>query len=43
MVSLQSSHFPSLMLTAIQHSAFGGLFPGHESVDDWPAKRVAWL
>jgi hypothetical protein len=42
MVSSQSSHFPSLMLTAIQRGIFGGLLPGRESVDDWPAKRVAW-
>ena len=43
MVSSQSSHFPSLMLTTVQRGAFGGLLPGRESVDNRPTKHVAWL
>lgn len=41
MVTSQLPHFSSLMLTAIQRGAFGGLLPGCESVGGRPAKRVA--
>jgi hypothetical protein len=43
MISSQSSHFPSLILTAIQRGAFKGLLPGHESMDDWLTKLVSRL
>jgi hypothetical protein len=41
MVSSQSSHFPSLILTTIQRGAFGGLLLGRESVDNRPTNCVA--
>ncbi len=41
MVSSQLPHFSSLMLTAIQRGAFGGLLPGYEGMGGRPAKRVA--
>ena len=34
-------HFSSLMLTAIQRGAFGGLLPSYKSMGGRPAKRVA--
>jgi hypothetical protein len=41
MVSSQLPHFSSLVLTAIQRGAFGGLLPGYGGMGGRPAKRVA--
>jgi hypothetical protein len=41
MVSSQLPHFSSLVLTAIQRGAFGGLLPGYGGMGSRPAKRVA--
>ena len=41
MVPSQLPHFSSLVLTAVQRGAFGGLLPGYEGMGGRPAKRVA--
>jgi hypothetical protein len=41
MVFSQLPHFSSLVLTAIQRGAFGGLLPGYGGMGGRPAKRVA--
>jgi hypothetical protein len=41
MVPSQLPHFSSLVLTAIQRGAFGGLLPGYGGMGGRPAKRVA--
>jgi hypothetical protein len=41
MVSSQLPHFSSLVLTAVQRGAFGGLLPDYEGMGGRPAKRVA--
>ena len=41
MVSSQLPHFSSLMLTAIQRGAFGGMLPGYEGMGGRLAKHIA--